>query len=115
MLIELAVVGAVGFAGFTLADKYNVFGNNASQTWWWERPPFAPAPATSTPAQIQAMQANARARAAQAVRVSPSPQQQIQTAQFEMAQAQRKIASATPQLLASSVPSSGLSKYVVTA
>jgi len=60
----LAVVGIAG-VGFTIADKYNVFGVNPTEKWFWERPPFVAAPPAATQLnlqQIAMMQAQARQR-----------------------------------------------------
>jgi hypothetical protein len=37
MLKEILVIGAVGAVAVTVADKFNLFGINPSQTWWWQR------------------------------------------------------------------------------
>jgi hypothetical protein len=102
-LIEYVITAGIVGAAITFIDKENLIpqiSNNAGHKFWWDASRWV----TTPPA--------ARFPQPQPIRFV-SPQQQIQNAQFEIANAQRKIASAVPGILASSAPM-GLSKYAIT-
>lgn len=56
MIEEVAVVSILGGVGLTIADKFNAFGWNPEQKWFWERSPFVQAPPAARISQ-QAVQA----------------------------------------------------------
>jgi len=62
MIAELALVGGLSAIGLTVADHENLFQQNPTKLWWWERPPFKAAPPAARISQ----------QAIQVQRVSPA-------------------------------------------
>jgi len=71
MIVEIALIAGLGTLAVTVADHENLFQQNPTKLWFWERPPFTAT--TATRLNEEARLRNLVQRQMQIVQSKPAP------------------------------------------